>query len=88
MRPNGEYEEVNAPYEFSKGIKRDATDPLELLSPSRLNNELLPNGSLFILKKLLPKGFSGIIDGSNFKAEVSTEILKITFCDKTFVTKI
>ncbi|MDO9180983.1 MAG: hypothetical protein Q7U04_01180 [Bacteriovorax sp.] len=84
----GEFEAVSAPDEFLKGINRDATDPLELLSVSRINNEILPTGSLFILKKLLPSGFSGLIEVHNFKAEVSPNDLQIIFGEKIFNAKI
>ncbi|MDD4976914.1 MAG: hypothetical protein PHY93_21355, partial [Bacteriovorax sp.] len=86
--PSGEYEAVTAPDEFLKGINRDASDPLELLAASRLNNELLPTGSLFLLKKLLPKDFTGTISGSNFTAEIASENLQINFYDKLFTCKI
>lgn len=45
--PEGEFKAITAPDEFLKGINRDATDPMELLAGTRLNDELLPNGSLF-----------------------------------------
>lgn len=84
--PEGEFEAIKAPDEFLKGINRDATDPFELLAASRLINELLPNGSLFLLKKLVPKGFTGIIDGGSFRAEVSSKDLQVSFGGKIFKT--
>lgn len=86
--PEGEFEAITAPDVFLKGINRDATDPIELLADTRLNNELLPNGSLFLLKKLLPKGFTGIIEAGNFTAEVTTENLKINYYGKIYNAKI
>lgn len=85
--PDGDYEAVLAPDEYSKGINRDATDPVELLMTSRTDGELLPNGSLFLLKKLLPKGYLGVIEGINFLAEVTAEKVTINFNDKFFTTK-
>lgn len=38
-KPTGEYEAITAPVEFQKGINRDATDPCELLTASRLNDD-------------------------------------------------
>ena len=87
-KPTGEYDAITAPIEFQKGINRDATDPLELLTASRLNDELLPTGSLFILKKLMPKGFTGSIDGGNFSAAVTDQNLQINFAGKTFTAKL
>ncbi len=87
-KPTGEYEAIAAPLEFQKGINRDATDPFELLTASRLNDELLPTGSLFILKKLMPKGFTGSIDGGNFSAEVTSQNLQINFSGRTFTAKL
>jgi hypothetical protein len=56
------------PDEYLKGINRDATDPLELLSVSRINNEMLLTGSLFILKSYYQVVFSGLIEVHNLKA--------------------
>jgi hypothetical protein len=85
--PTGDYEAVSAPDEYSKGINRDATDPLELLMASRTDNELLPNGALFLLKKLAPKGYVGVIESKNFMAEIVPEKLIIHFDGKSFSTK-
>lgn len=85
---DGQYEAVSAPGEFLKGINRDATDPLELLSVSRIKNELLPTGSLFIFKKLLPNDFCGMIESHCFKAKVNQDGLQINFGEKTFHAKI
>jgi lantibiotic modifying enzyme len=86
---SGEYEAISSvPAEFLKGINRDATGPLELLGVSRLCDELIPTGSLFLLKKLAPEGFTGTIDGTNFMAEVTLKNLQISFGGKVFNTKI
>ena len=82
--PTGDYEAVSVPVEFQKGVDRDAVSPDELLSASRLGNELLPTGSLFLLKKLLPHGFTGNIAAANFKAEITSSNFKIDFQDRIF----
>lgn len=84
----GEYKAVSASDEFLKGINRDAVEPLELISASRIKNELRPTGSLFILKKLSPRNFSGKIEGHNFKAEITLNSLQINFAEKIFRSNI
>ena len=86
--PTGEHEAITAPIEFQKGINRDATNPVELVTASRLSDELLPTGSLYILKMLMPKGFTGSIDGGNFSAEVTDRNLQINFSGKIFTAKL
>lgn len=85
---HGEYEAVAPPIEFQKGIDREAARPSDLLALPRINNELLPTGSLFILKKLLPHGFTGNLEASNFRSEVSSQNIKIEFQGRTFTAPI
>lgn len=84
---DGDYTPITAPEAFLKGVERDAFNPLELLSIDRIQRELLPTGSLFILKKLSPVGFTGKLEAHNFKASVTPENLEINFSEKTFTAK-
>lgn len=85
---NGDYAPINEiPSDFIKGIERAACCPLELLTLARLQDNLLPTGSLFLLKKLIPHEIYETIKGDNFKAVVSPENIEINFLDKTFLSK-
>lgn len=88
INSHGQYTEVTAPIVFQKGIDREATSPIDLLSRTRLSNELLPTGSLFILKKLLPLGFIGKIEGRNFRAEIHAQNISIEFQGRKFTAPI
>lgn len=86
--PAGDYEPVTVPKEFKKGVDRDAADPTELLASTRLESELLPTGSLFLLKKLLPINYCGSLEGKNFKAKIAHKKLDIYFGGFIFTASI
>ena len=55
---SGARAQVEAPSELLKAIARDATDPLDLLKPERVD-VLFPTGLLFLAKRLLVPDFQG-----------------------------
>lgn len=86
---SGDFSQVSdIPTDFVKGVERAAINPVDLLRLGRLQDELLPTGSLFILKKLVPAGFSGTIEGKDFRAFVSANSIDIHFAEKIFSIKI
>lgn len=78
VSPEGAFEKVELPEVFLKGAAREASMPAELLSPTRLS-ELLPTGALFVAKKLTARNWTGSIEGSDFKIELSDSSIAATF---------
>ncbi len=64
---------VIAPDYFREKLTRIAVEPSVLLKSSKIKSALFPNGTLVILKKLMPSGFTGHHAFSEFEIFVSRE---------------
>lgn len=62
---------------FEKGVDLIGTSPHELLDVSRIRNALFPNGVLFLLKKYVPKNWSGDLKFTHFAAMLDSEKINL-----------
>lgn len=69
---------------MTKGLGKLATDPALLLDPDRISKELLPVGSLYLIRALLPKSFTGSFSTRYLTAEILPESIRINIAGSLF----
>lgn len=69
--------EVKLPEPFSTGVRSIGVLPNELLNQERVEKFLLPSGTLFLLRKLLPASWTGDLSVHELKIAISKESITV-----------